>query len=166
MNFYAFFGHPEPPPQRTCRSWSPRSPWFERFGSSRQPRAPPLPPALFGALGAMGRGPPRVSIPPPPAVQDPLSENHRMSGVGRDLCGSSSPTPCRSRVTYSRLHRTLSRQGLNISREEIFALQHPGKPPVSAASPPHALSFHTCPESASSEPGRESCRALSCLCKG
>jgi len=26
-------------------------------------------------------------------------------------------TPCRSRVTYSRLHRTLSRQVLNISRE-------------------------------------------------
>ena len=25
--------------------------------------------------------------------------------------------PCRSRVTYSRLHRTLSRQVLNISRE-------------------------------------------------
>ena len=34
------------------------------------------------------------------------SESHRMVGVGRDLCGSSSPTPCRSRVTYSRLHRT------------------------------------------------------------
>jgi len=31
------------------------------------------------------------------------SQNHRMVGVGRDLCGSSSPTPCRSRVTYSRL---------------------------------------------------------------
>jgi len=31
------------------------------------------------------------------------SPNHRMVGVGRDLCGSSSPTPCRSRVTYSRL---------------------------------------------------------------
>jgi len=40
-----------------------------------------------------------------------------MSGVGRDLCGSPSPTPCQSRVTYSRLHRTLSRRGLNISRE-------------------------------------------------
>ena len=44
------------------------------------------------------------------------SQNQRMVGVGRDLCGSSSPTPCRSRVTYSRLHRTTSRRGLNISR--------------------------------------------------
>ena len=44
-------------------------------------------------------------------------QNHRMVRVGRDLCGSSSPTPCRSRVTYSRLHRTASRQVLNISRE-------------------------------------------------
>ena len=45
------------------------------------------------------------------------TQNHRMSGGGRDLCGSSSPPPCRSRVAYSRLHRTLSRQVLNISRE-------------------------------------------------
>jgi len=43
--------------------------------------------------------------------------NHSMVGVGRDLCGSPTPTPCRSRVTYSRLHRTLSRWVLNISRE-------------------------------------------------
>jgi len=41
-----------------------------------------------------------------------------MFGVGRDLCGSSSPIPCRNRVTYSRLHRTASRRVLNISREE------------------------------------------------
>ena len=40
-----------------------------------------------------------------------------MAGVGRELCGSSSPTPCRSRVTYSRLQRTLSRWVLKISRE-------------------------------------------------
>ena len=40
-----------------------------------------------------------------------------MAGVGRDLCGSPSPTPCPSRVTHSRLQRTLSRQVLNISRE-------------------------------------------------
>ena len=33
-----------------------------------------------------------------------------MVGVGRDLCGSPSPTPCRSRVTYSKLHRALSRR--------------------------------------------------------
>jgi len=45
------------------------------------------------------------------------SQNHRMVGAGRDLCGSPTPTPCRSRVTYSRLHRTLSRRVLNISRE-------------------------------------------------
>ena len=45
------------------------------------------------------------------------SQNHRMFGAGRDLCGSPSPTPCRSRVTYSRLRRTLSRRVLNISRE-------------------------------------------------
>jgi len=44
-------------------------------------------------------------------------ENHRMVGVGRDLCGSPSPTPCQSRVTQSRLHRTLFRRVLNISRE-------------------------------------------------
>jgi len=40
-----------------------------------------------------------------------------MVEVGRDLWGSSSPTPLPSRVTYSRLHRTASRQVLNISRE-------------------------------------------------
>ena len=45
------------------------------------------------------------------------TQNHRMVGVGRDLCGSPSPTPCRSRVTHSRLHRTLSRRVWNISRE-------------------------------------------------
>ena len=50
------------------------------------------------------------------AALQPESQNHRMVGVGRDLCGSPSPTPCRSRVTYSRLHRTLSRRGWNISR--------------------------------------------------
>ena len=46
-----------------------------------------------------------------------ITQNDRMVGVGRDLCGSSSPTPCRSRVTQSRLHRTLSRRVLSISRE-------------------------------------------------
>jgi len=45
------------------------------------------------------------------------SQNHRIVGVGRDLCGSPSPTPCPSRVTHSRLHRTLSKRVLNISRE-------------------------------------------------
>jgi len=46
-----------------------------------------------------------------------LSQNHRMFGAGRDLCGSPSPTPCQSRVTQSRLHSTASRLGWNISRE-------------------------------------------------
>ena len=45
------------------------------------------------------------------------SQNPSMVGVGRALCGSPSPTPCRSRVTQTRLHRTASRRGLNISRE-------------------------------------------------
>ena len=51
------------------------------------------------------------------AGQAPSPQNHRIVGVGRDLCGSSCPTPCPSRVTQSRLHRTLSRRGWNISRE-------------------------------------------------
>jgi len=46
------------------------------------------------------------------------SQNRRMVGVGRALCGSPSPTPCPSRVTQSRLHRTASRRVLNISREQ------------------------------------------------
>ena len=46
-----------------------------------------------------------------------IPQNHRMVGVGRDLCGSPSPTPCRSRVTQSRLCRTTSRWVLNLSRE-------------------------------------------------
>ena len=45
------------------------------------------------------------------------SQNHRIVGVGRDLCGSHSPTLMPKQVTQSRLHRTLSRQGLNVSRE-------------------------------------------------
>ena len=44
-------------------------------------------------------------------------QNQRMVGVGRALCGSPSPTPCRSRVTQSRLHSTASRRSLNVSRE-------------------------------------------------
>ena len=38
-----------------------------------------------------------------PCLSLSLSQNHRMVGVGRDLCGSSGPTPGRSRGTYSRL---------------------------------------------------------------
>ena len=45
------------------------------------------------------------------------SQNHRMLGVGRDSMGHLVQAPCRSRVSYSRLHRTLSRWVLNISRE-------------------------------------------------
>ena len=52
-----------------------------------------------------------------PSLGAVRSQNHRMFGVGRDLCGSPSPTPCRSRVTQSGLHRTLSRRVWNISRE-------------------------------------------------
>ena len=40
-----------------------------------------------------------------------------MVRVGRELCGSPSPTPCPSRVTQSRLHSSASRWGLKISRE-------------------------------------------------
>ena len=49
------------------------------------------------------------------------SPNHRTVGVGRDLWGSFNPiqSPYWSRVTYSRLHRTASRQVLNISREGV-----------------------------------------------
>ena len=45
------------------------------------------------------------------------SQNPSMAGVGRDLCGSPSPTACPSRVTQSRLHSTVSRRVWNISRE-------------------------------------------------
>ena len=46
-----------------------------------------------------------------------VSQNPSMARVGRDLCGSPSPTPCPSRVTQSRLHSTVSRRGWNISRK-------------------------------------------------
>jgi len=44
-------------------------------------------------------------------------QNHRMVGVGRDLCGSSSPTPCRSRVTWLDPHPLLIYKPLNPSPE-------------------------------------------------
>ena len=53
----------------------------------------------------------------PMIMQNRESQNYRMLRGGRDLCGSSSPTPCSSRVTQSRLHRTASRWVLNFSRE-------------------------------------------------
>ena len=37
------------------------------------------------------------------------SQNHRTLGVGRDLCGSPSPTPAEAGSTQSRLHSTASR---------------------------------------------------------
>jgi len=52
-----------------------------------------------------------------PHVQFTESQNNRMVGVGRALCGSPSPTPFQSRVTYSRLHKMLSGWVLIISRE-------------------------------------------------
>jgi len=46
-----------------------------------------------------------------------ISQNHRMLGVGRTSVDHLVQLPCQSRVTYSRLHRTSSRQVLNSSRE-------------------------------------------------
>jgi len=43
--------------------------------------------------------------------------DHRMVGVGRDLCGSSSPTPLPKQGHLQQLHRNLSRRVLNISTE-------------------------------------------------
>ena len=60
------------------------------------------------------------------------TESYRTVGVGRDLCGSPSPTPCQSRVTQSRLHRTLSRLKLLVRRIS----------PSLAPCAPHAL--HRC----------------------
>jgi len=45
------------------------------------------------------------------------SQNHRMVGIRRDLWGSSSPTPLLKMVHLYQVHRTSSRQVLNISRE-------------------------------------------------
>jgi len=70
--------------------------------------------AIFGPSGPSASG---RRLPKENRAKFTESQNHRMVGVGRDLCGSPSPTPCQSRVTHSRLHRTLSRRVLNISRE-------------------------------------------------
>ena len=72
-------------------------------------RQEPLLPASRGTHWCLGT--------PGPCLSITRSQNHRMVGVGRDLCGSPSPTPCRSRVTQSRLHSTAARRVWNISRE-------------------------------------------------
>jgi len=76
-----------------------------------------LPVCISGAVLARTRGtiPPSACVPGPALPSGLLvstqhvsslgfteSQNHRIVGVGRDLCGSSSPTPCPSRVTYSK----------------------------------------------------------------
>jgi len=71
---------------------------------------------------------PAVLAPASPSSLAIRGVNHRMFRVGRDLWGPPSPTPCRSRVTQSRLHRILSRQGLNIPRERIHSREGEGLP--------------------------------------
>jgi len=46
-----------------------------------------------------------------------LSQNHKMVEVGRYLCRSSGPAPCKSRVIWRWLPRTMSRWLLNVSKE-------------------------------------------------
>ena len=58
-----------------------------------------------------------------------LSQNPRMVGVGRDLWGSPSPTPCPSRVTQSRLHRTLSRWDRTLFHPLLPVLETDSKSP-------------------------------------
>ena len=67
------------------------------------------------------------------------SQNHGTFGVGRDLCGSPSPTPCRSRVTQSRLHSTAVQAGLeylqrrrlhNLPGQPVPGLRHPQREEV------------------------------------
>ncbi|NXJ72343.1 MYO1D protein, partial [Rostratula benghalensis] len=55
--------------------------------------------------------PPQLSFVPESLLSD--SQNPRISGTGRDLESSSSPTPCQSRNTQSRSHRKVSRRGWN-----------------------------------------------------
>jgi len=67
-------------------------------------------------VGAQHLQPPRTARPAPRTrLPGTESQNHRTVGVGRDLCGSPSTTPCPSRVTYSRLHSTASRQQIQRS---------------------------------------------------
>ena len=93
-------------------------------------RRPLLPPAVPGRWGRAD-GSTFLCLPPKPAMELAqrcgawpdtyffskwsLSQNGR--GWKRPLWVIWPTPPCRSRVTQSRLHMTLSRQGLNISRE-------------------------------------------------
>ena len=46
-----------------------------------------------------------------------LSQNHEVAEVGTDLWRSSGPIPCSSRVSYSRLPRTMTSRISNISKD-------------------------------------------------
>jgi len=55
------------------------------------------------------------------------SQNHRMVGVGRDLCGSSSPTPLQKQVHLEQAAQDLVQVGLEyLQRRRIHNL--PGQP--------------------------------------
>ena len=55
------------------------------------------------------------------------SENHRMFGVGRDLCGSSSPTPLRKQGHLQQAVEDLVQAGLEyLQRRRLHNL--PGQP--------------------------------------
>jgi len=62
------------------------------------------------------------------------SQNHRMFGVGRDLCGSSSPTPLLKQGRLQQAAQDLVQAGLeylqrrrkhNLSGQHVPALRHP-----------------------------------------
>ena len=57
-------------------------------------------------------------IPATPAFTE--SQNHRMAGVGRDLCGSSSPTPLPKQGHLQQAAQDLVREGLDSPSLEIF----------------------------------------------
>ena len=83
----------------------------EQTNLAWEPGLPDLRPRLLHVLQSIP-----AACQCPDHWQTTESQNHRVAGVGRDLCGSPSPTPCPSRVTQSRLHSTASRRVLNISR--------------------------------------------------
>jgi len=51
------------------------------------------------------------------AVAQPVAQNHRTVGVGRDLWGSPAPAPLLKQVPCSRSHSKAFRWVLNICRE-------------------------------------------------